>query len=352
MQNFKKILYNLSYDSGFSNLLVSHKQHIHKLIITYHNVLPSSELSRFFTNNVDVSAEIFEFQIRSLLEKFGIQPGIEIIDPDKKGIYLSFDDGMLNNIEIIAPILKKYGITAMFAICNGLVQENIEFIWRDTIFLMLKCLMNKKLIVSDMPSLSGEVINEKFLNRTAAALTAHIEKNNKMDHVYEYLDEILLSNDLTLNRDSFSQLRYSPMSLADIKYLRSEGHFIVSHTNTHRKLFLLSDPELEKELTISRNYFIKELGQCNTLVYPYGTSAEVNERVMHLVDKAGYKYAFLNTEKGFENSDLFMSRVSMGNVFSKPAFFGILAGMNKLGIRNIYNAFIDNFKDSKDRKYI
>ncbi len=332
----------MSYDSGLSKLLVNHKQHIHKLIITYHNVLPSSELSRYFTNNVDVSADIFEFQIQSLLEKYGIQPGIEIIDPAKKGIYLSFDDGMLNNIEIIAPILKKYGITAMFAVCNGLVQKNIEFIWRDTIFLMLNSLMNKELIVPDMPSLSGKGINEKNLNKTAGAITDYIEKNNKMDHVYEYLDEILLLNNLTLNRDSFSSLRYSPVSLPDIRYLRNEGHFIVSHTNTHRKLVLLSDTELEKELTLSRNYFINELGYCDTLVYPYGTSAEVNDRVMHFVEKAGYKHAFLNTEKRFKNSELFMTRISMGNVLSKSAFFGILAGMNKLGITDIYNAFIEN----------
>ena len=343
MNNLKKILYGLSYNSGFSRLLVDHKQHVHKLIITYHNVLPSSELSRFFTNNVDVSAEIFEFQIRSLLEKFGIQPGIEIIDPAKKGIYLSFDDGMLNNIEVIAPILKKYGITAMFAVCSALLQKNIEFIWRDTIFLMLKSLMNKELILPDMPSLSGEVINEKNLNRTAAALTEHIEKNNKMDHVYEYLNEILLSNNITLNRDSFSQLRYSPMSPSDVRYLQNEGHFIVSHTNTHRKLVLLSGSELEKELTISRNYFINELGYCNTLVYPYGTSAEVGEREVQSVNKAGYKHAFLNTQNGFKNSDLFMPRISMGNVFSKSVFFGILAGMNKLGIMSGYRNLIDNF---------
>lgn len=133
------------------------------------------------------------------------------------------------------------------------------------------------------------------------------------------------------------------MSASDVRYLQNEGHFIVSHTNTHRKLVLLSDPELEKELTISRNYFINELGYCNTLVYPYGTSAEVGERVMQSVGKAGYKYAFLNTQKGFKNSDLFMPRISMGNVFSKSVFFGILAGVNKLGVLSTFHALTDSF---------
>lgn len=326
----KIFLYGLSLRSGLSGLLLNKKVKNNKLIITYHNVLPSSELTNFFTNNVDVSETTFEFQIKSLLGKYKIQPAIKIIDPERNGIFLSFDDGMYNNVEIIAPVLKKYGITAMFGICSGLVQRNIEFIWRDIIFLMLKSLMNKKLIVSDMPALSGTVINENNLNKTAAALTEHIEKNNKMDRVYEYLGEILLSNNLILNRGSFSQLRYSPMDLPDIKYLQSQGHLIVSHTHTHRKLSMLSDTELGNELQISKDYFEAELGQCETLVYPYGSQNEVNDRVRNFAADSGYKSAFVNTMKGFEKDNLFIPRINMGNVTSKSQFFGILAGLNKL----------------------
>lgn len=332
MSNLKKLLYDLSYESGFSGSLVSHMQQAHKLILTYHNILPSSDLTPLFTNNVDVAIETFEFQIKSLLEKFKIHPSSEINDPNKKGIYLSFDDGMMNQIEIIEPILRKYGITAMFAVCSGLVQSNIEFIWRDTIFLMLKSVLNKKLNISCLPSISGKEITLSNLNKVASAITEYIQLNHKMDTVYKFLDEVLSVNNLVLKRDAFPKLRYSPMSITDIKYLKNNGHFIVSHTDTHRKLSMLSDMELEKELRISRNYFINELGSCDTLVYPYGTSLEVDERVMRMVRNAGYKNAFLNTMKFTENGNLFVPRINMGNVLNKSSFFGMLAGLNKLGI--------------------
>ncbi|MGH2645929.1 MAG: polysaccharide deacetylase family protein [Ginsengibacter sp.] len=320
----------MSFQSGLTVSLINRAQKAGKLIITYHNVLPASELTGFFTNNVDVSETTFEFQIKSLLEKFIIQPAKNITAPDKKGIFLSFDDGMFNNIQIIEPVLKKYGLTAMFGICSGLVQSDIAFIWRDQIFLMLKNLLGKKLIVSGVPSLSGREINENNLNKTAAELTEYIQASNKMDRVYQFMNEVLSMNDLNLNRDAFSALRYSPMDIMDIKYLKNNDHFIASHTHTHRKLSMLSDGEIEKELRISRDYFTKELGGCNILVYPYGSTNEVSYKVRDLAAEAGYKYAFLNMVKGFGKEDLFIPRINMGNVSTRPQFFGILAGINKL----------------------
>jgi|GEM_PF-3367572 len=332
--NYKKavtnILYGTSFKSGLSESLIDRKLKAGKLILTYHNVLPESALSHFFTNNVDVSKATFEFQIKSLLKKNKIQPAIEIVDPDKKGIYLSFDDGMLNNIEIVEPILKKYGITAMFGICSGLVKSDIEFIWRDEIFLMLKSLLNKKSGISNMPLITGNEINELNLNKIASTITENIQINNKMDNVYAYLNGVLEMNNVILKRDTFPKLRYSPMSLTDIKYLHSEGHYIASHTHTHRKLSMLSDKELQNELHSSRDYISKELGDCDTLVYPYGSSNEVNNRVRDFAGEAGYKYAFLNKAKGFKRDDLYIPRVNMGNVSTKSQFFGILAGINKL----------------------
>lgn len=330
MGNLKKLLYGLSYQSGLSKSLFQHKEHEGKLILTYHNILPAATLTPFFTNNVDVATDTFEFQIKSLLEKFRIQPAEEIIDPAKKGIYLSFDDGMLNQIEIVEPILNKHGITAMFAICSGLVQNEIEFTWRDEIFLMLKSLLNIKFIVPDLPTISGQEITVANLNTAAAALTEFIQVNNKMDNVYGYLDEVLSMNNLSFKRDSFLELRYSPMNIMDVKYLKNQGHLISSHTNTHRKLSMLSETELRKELDISKEYFTKEIGDCDNLVYPYGTSDEVNNKVRDFADKAGYKHAFLNTMKDFKNDDLLVPRINMGNVSTKSQLFGILAGLNKI----------------------
>jgi peptidoglycan/xylan/chitin deacetylase (PgdA/CDA1 family) len=332
--NYWKTISHISYKTffktGLSRKILNKKVANDKVIITYHNVLPTSLFTPFFTNNVDVAESTFEFQISSLLKKYKIQPAAEILQPGKKGIYLSFDDGMLNNIEIVEPILKKYGLTAMFGICSGLVQNNIQFIWRDQIFLMLKRLLNKKIIISDIFRLSGKVVNESNLNEIATDITEFIQSENKMNEVYEYLNGVLELNNVVLKRDLFPKLRYSPMNLPDIKYLYSNGHYIASHTHSHRKLSMLSDTVLLSELNSSRQYLKKELGICDSLVYPYGSHKEVNNKVKNFAMTAGYNSAFINITKGFEKDNMFIPRVNMGNISNQSQFFGILAGINKL----------------------
>jgi len=140
----KDVLLGSFHNLGMSSRLIDNKAKAGKLILTYHNVLPDGEMTPFYTNNVDVTTLAFEFQIKTLIDQFGIQPAHKINDPDQTGIFISFDDGMLNNIEIVEPILAKYNVTAMFAICTGLVESTIDFIWRDYLYLILKEIKGEK----------------------------------------------------------------------------------------------------------------------------------------------------------------------------------------------------------------
>lgn len=326
----KKFLYGSFYNLGWSKALASRRASAGKFILTYHNVLPESEMTPHYTNNVDVTTATFEFQIKMLKKLFGIQPASKIYDSAQKGIFISFDDGMLNNIEIVEPILAKYGVTAMFGICSGLLDGTIEYLWRDYLYLMLKELKGKKILISDLPSCSGKVVGKENLNHIAQAITEHIEKTGLMDDVYEYLFGIAKENQVTIQHKYVPKLRYTPMGIPDIQNLKEKGHVIASHTHTHRKLSMLSDSELNGELDLSKNYLTENLGSCDALVYPYGTIKEVDEKVGRFAEDNGYLLAFMNIRKSFEPENYFIPRLNMGNVSNNSEFLGLLAGVNKM----------------------
>ena len=85
------------------------------VIVLYHDV-PSTP------DGVSLDRETFERQIQLMSRHFElVSPG----DPfrprralDRIRVLVTFDDGFRNNVEVAAPILRKYGVPALFFICS------------------------------------------------------------------------------------------------------------------------------------------------------------------------------------------------------------------------------------------
>ena len=137
-----------SYYTGLSQLyksLAGQKRGI----ISYHNVLPISKLPPYDTYNVDVTADVFEQQLLFLKKHFRVLPIQELQNPKAEGIFLTVDDGMANNYEILAPILEKHDLTALFAVCPTMIDGELPHIWRDHLFFLLSNISN----LEDLPYL-------------------------------------------------------------------------------------------------------------------------------------------------------------------------------------------------------
>ena len=69
-----------------------------------------------------IDAESFERHIRFLKRYCGIVPPLSNDQGDQIGdrasVALTFDDGFRNNAEVVAPILREYGIPALFFISS------------------------------------------------------------------------------------------------------------------------------------------------------------------------------------------------------------------------------------------
>ena len=79
-----------------------------------------------------------------------------------------------------------------------------------------------------------------------------------------------------------------PMSWEEVRELRDAGWEIGSHTKSHPKLTQVSDGELEEQLAGSRLECERQLGECDSIAFPYG---DHDDRVVEATAAAGYSAA-------------------------------------------------------------
>lgn len=92
-------------------------------ILVYHNVTPGG---RGFTNSIDPSA--FDAQLRHIKTHYApvalTQDGAwRGYDPNRVNVLITFDDGFINNYEVVLPLLRKHSLPACFFLVASCVRE-------------------------------------------------------------------------------------------------------------------------------------------------------------------------------------------------------------------------------------
>jgi peptidoglycan/xylan/chitin deacetylase (PgdA/CDA1 family) len=311
------------------NKIFSNKQNY--AVLCYHRIADKNKI--LDKNNplsgLEVHQDIFEEQIIFLKKKFKILSLNDLkkhIEQKKKdfAISITFDDGYLDNIDLGLPILEKHNVPAtIFVITRFLEKKDFMwwyFLWENLnnqkfIFINSKkiLLKNKADIINWYGILSKEVIN-----------LDHITQKNYLDKVF--------GNQLNFNYKDlifdFDQL----VNLSKNKLIE-----IGSHTLTHAKLTSLNDEEIFKELSISKKIIEEKIKKkVNFLAYPYGSTNEVNNKIVKIAKEAGYQMAF-STKRSFEQSNnLFdIPRINIDNNIEKKRLTSKING---------FEDFLYNFK--------
>lgn len=272
-----------SYYTGLSQLFHSLAGRKRGLI-SYHNVLPVSSLSVFDTYNVDVTASVFDKQLTFLKKHFRVLPIQELENPQAQGLFLTVDDGMLNNYEILAPILEKHELSALFAICPAMIDGELPHIWRDHLFLLFQQAQDQEIFLPiNQYQRPFKITSEsECLNSLTRQFKKYVYENQIAD-IYGLLREICAKNGWPYAQVKHDPLRYQFMNWGQIQDLTKRGHRIASHTMMHRVLKFLSAEEKQYELAESKKRLEKQLNvSVDILVYPYGSMAEIdNATVSH-----------------------------------------------------------------------
>jgi len=317
-----------SYYTGLSQLyqaLAGRKRGV----ISYHNVLPISTLPAFDTYNVDVTAAVFDKQLTFLKKHFRVLPIQELENPQAQGLFLTVDDGMLNNYDILVPILEKHQLSALFAICPAMIDGELPHIWRDHLFLLLQQAQGQEIFlpINQYQKALPRFQTLEGLNTLTRQLKKYVYENQIAD-IYGLVREICAKNGWPYAQVKHDPLRYQFMNWGQIRDLTARGHRIASHTMTHRVLKFLSEEQKRYELVVSKKSLEKQLNaSVDILVYPYGSMAEIDDATVSAAKEAGYQMALMNVQHhSLSTPHLTLPRFAFPPIADAPHLHAIVSG--------------------------
>lgn len=261
-------------------------------ILTFHRVvegkpvLPGIEINfKDFMNIIEYLRES-NFDIISIDELNKIL--CEGVIPKRKKIVLTFDDGYIDNYNIVYPYLSEQQIPFTIYICNGLINKSIYIWW----YLILGLYQSEnKLITIDNKEVKLEPSNKSIIFKY---LRSQDEDNLKF----------LLSNlgiDIEKSYRLFNEdiiMTWPQIS----KMAESEYVTIGAHTVNHYSLKYLSDEASFDEMLSSKNEIEKYIKRkVSHFAYPFGSDNEVSERELVFAKEIGYETAVTTHESNLND---------------------------------------------------
>lgn len=264
-------------------------------ILAYHRVLDIDDLDAFKFDLAVVSASTQQFreQLECIRRRFNPITFGEVIAALDGGpplpadaVLLTFDDGYDDNYRVAFPILRDFGMSAMFFVSTGHIDTGMPYAY-DWIVYMICVTGADRLAI---PELGIEEPLPRSLVERRRVAEALLERVKRADDATQRAVIDRLEREWNLRRAPNTDCR--PMSWDQLREMQSAGMEIGSHGVHHRMLAKLSDEDLEYELRASKAALDAHLDKpIEVLSYPVGGSDAYDRRVMDAAARAGYRAA-------------------------------------------------------------
>ena len=287
------------------------------LAINFHYVRPDSETDDPLHAR---TPKEFESQLDQL-EKlaFSMSPGeMELVlgdpmynPPNKDSFVLTFDDGLKDHYEYVAPELAKRNIKAFFFINTLPWQGQYASIH---LFQLLRCHMSTIQICDeinqaaervrlknfDIQAIPKDRVRQRYIYddietaRMKYAINVILEPNIRASILQKIAEKHMPSH-----RNILENLY---MTENEVNDLHEAGHTIGCHSHRHESFESLTDHNLNKDIKSNKKNIEKVIGVTPTwFSYPSGTTDAVDERVACALKHHGFKYAW-TMNRGFTNN--------------------------------------------------
>lgn len=284
MRSIRSTIGNFIQKTGFLRLPLVRLARSHFRILFYHIVC--DEIPVYYFHDKAIRIHDFKEQIRFLKQHFTFISLPEALEKAESGrslqgyISLTTDDGFLENLTVVAPILQEEKIPACFFLLNDCI-DNKSLMWRNKLACIYNTmgenrsgeLMRDFAAQHDVP-FPGKRDNILTWSRNAfpmnrkESLTATLWEWAGMEPVRDFLD------------------KYTPyLTLDQIKHLVDAGFNIGAHTNSHPVCSQLTFEELESEVIGSMLGIRSKTGMDITMFsYPF-EKRPPREMEQKLIDK-------------------------------------------------------------------
>lgn len=264
-------------------------------VYAWHRVRPLDDGFLFDPGLVSASPDAFRGQVRHLRDRYRPVRCADLAEAlaggrplPRDAVLLTFDDGYDDNFRFAFPILREFGVPALFFVATGHIDSGEPFAYDWLVHLLLTATP----AAATLPPPLGD-------------LQVPPGRQDRLALAWQALDRIkaLSAGDQAAWIDAVAGLGGAPPARAHpdcrpmdwdmLRQMRANGMEIGSHGVSHRMLAKLDDLTLLDEVRGSKARLAEELGeQPLAISYPVGGDDSFDARVLAAVEDAGYAFAF------------------------------------------------------------
>jgi peptidoglycan/xylan/chitin deacetylase (PgdA/CDA1 family) len=218
---------------------------------------------------------------------------------------LTFDDGLREHLDTVAPALERRGLTGVFCVPAQPVLERVPLDVQKTQFLLAAS--------RDHRAIGDEIVELAKIEDEAAFRAA-----NTPPHRFDTPETVfvkralqdglpngtrravldrLFAEHVTGDDRAFADELY--LTVGDCRELVARGHDVIGHGYEHRRLGLLDEAAQRDEIERTRA-FVDDVGGEWSLCYPYGSR---NETTLRLLREAGCSLGFTTEPRRATEAD-------------------------------------------------
>lgn len=278
-------------------------------ILTYHGVIPKNyKVEDGWLDGNLVKPEVFRQQLRLLKSNYTViypEELHEYLDRNNdlppNSVLLTCDDGLLNHVTEMLPILKEEALSCLFFVTTGSLRLDSTMLWHEELYLLLKFALKKPIQIPDQIIPVCSFITD--IDECRVVWRQLVNELSKVDHEKRRALTEVLRQEVGLNKnwnykyfeDPTLRHRFILLSSNDLEGLVNAGMALGSHSCTHPILSQLPSHLARREIEESRRSFEQELGvRVWAFSYPFGDPSSMTLREMSFVEEAGYKCGLIN----------------------------------------------------------
>jgi peptidoglycan/xylan/chitin deacetylase (PgdA/CDA1 family) len=298
----KKVLYPSLSAAGIFRRTSAHGL----AVVTYHGVLPPGYqlVDPAFDGNL-VSAKTLRRQLHLLKANYCVITPEDALawregrgDLPPRAVLLTCDDGLLNNLTDMLPVLQQEQVKCIFFVTGASARDSRTMLWYEDLYLLLLYAPEGHFEISaESVTIQGDLKSHeqrRVVWWSCVKRLSQVDSTVRIAFLQAARTRFRLGSSQCLGDDSACR-RFGLMTAAELRQLASAGMTIGAHTVSHPMLSQ-APPDLARfEIAESRTKLESALQRTVwAFAYPFGDAHSVTPQVLAIPKEAGYAAAFLN----------------------------------------------------------
>jgi peptidoglycan/xylan/chitin deacetylase (PgdA/CDA1 family) len=220
-------------------------------------------------------------------------------------VLLTFDDGFRNHAEVVAPILRRHNVPAIFFVPSRHATPG-QYLWFSYLQALERHFKGTDLVFrGELIGMAGDR-RRQSIERLSKRLLALAPHPRSMYDVIE--NELPPLEDFVPNKELMNE--YGGMTAEQVGELASDPLFMVgSHTVDHPFLTRCSPDEAVWQMRENKNWLERVTNRpCNTIAYPSG---DYNTEILGACPELGFSRGYATTPLFGQERELEIPRMGI-----------------------------------------